>query len=276
MSGGSQTSTTVQKADPWSAAQPALKDAIGTAEQFFSSGQYAADPYSGQTIAGFGDTTQQAQDMVMDRAEAGAPLVEQASGTLSSMMDGNYQSELLNSVKENALGSAVPAAASMFSGSGMTNSSQAMDTVGRAATEAVAPIEYGAFENAQARAMSAAGMAPQMEAAGYMPAQMIAGVGQAEDALAQANIDADVQNYYASENQDINNFQGYLSNLTALGGMGGSTSATGPSGQPSSAAQIASAGLGGLGAYGALAGIPGIGAPMAIGGGLLAGLAGVL
>ena len=271
-SGGGGTQTVTNKADPWAAAQPALQRAIGGAEDLYRRGEFSTTPYAAPRVAGFGGTTQQAQQMVRDRAGGGAPLLDQASGTLSDMMGGDYQSDLLNRVKDNALGSAVPAAVSMFSGSGMTNSSQAMDTVGRAATEAVAPIEYGAFENAQNRAMSAAGMAPQIEAAGYMPAQMLGGVGASEDALSQANIDADISKYFETENQEVNNFSNYLARLTALGGMGGSSSSTQPSNNPSFLTRAASGGLGGLGAYGALAANPataGVAVPLGVAAGLM-------
>ena len=46
-----------------------------------------------------------------------------------------------------------------------------------AATEALAPFEYGAFENQQNRAMQAAGMMPGMEQAAYLPEQMRMQVG---------------------------------------------------------------------------------------------------
>ena len=271
MSGGGGDSKTTT--EPWKRAQPYLKRALSQGESLYRQDGFAPDPYSGDRVAGFGDTTQQAQGMVMDRANAGAPLVDQASGTLSSMMDGNYQTDMLDRVKENALGSAVPAAVSQFSGSGMTNSTQAMDTVGRAATQAVAPYEYGAFENAQGRAMKAAGMAPGMEQAGYLPAQMIGSIGSAQDAMSQNMINADMSQYYEGENQARDNYQGYLGAMMGLGGMGGQTTQSG--GGPSTGANVMSAGLGGLGAYGALAMNP-VTAPFAVAGGLAAGLGGVL
>lgn len=276
MSGsGQQSTTTVQRADPWGPMQPQLRRAGQTAASMFRQGDFAPRPFEGDRVAGFGSTTMQAQDMIRSMAGGGAPLVDSARGTLTNMMSGDYQSDLLDRVKQEALGSAIPAAVAQFSGAGMTNSGQAMDTVGRAATEAIAPIEYGAFQAGQNRALQAAQMAPSMTAAGYLPAQMMGQVGAAEDRMAQAEIDARRQFYDEVVNRERNNYQGYLDSILALGGLGGSRSGTSTEPGPSMGQTVASAGLGGLGTYGALAANP-VTAPYALIGGIGSGLLGLL
>ena len=99
-------------------------------------------------VPGFGSTTTGAMQAILDRAGGGAPGIDAARSTLMGIMGGTGFGNM-QGVRDNILGSAIPAATSMFSGSGMTNSSAAMDGVGRAATEALAPFEYGAFENQQ-------------------------------------------------------------------------------------------------------------------------------
>ena len=81
-------------------------------------------------------------------AAGGAPGTAAARDTMPRMLSGGRNPNLA-AVKQNALGSAIPAAASMFSGSGMINSSTAMDGVGRAAMDAVAPYEYQARHGAE-------------------------------------------------------------------------------------------------------------------------------
>ena len=266
---GGKNQTTTSTTEPWKPAQPYLEGAMGTAEGMFNSGQFGIEPYQGNRVAGFGDTSQMSQDMMMSQAQ-GPQLTGDASGFLRNMMNPDYQSGRLEQVKQNALGSAVPAAVSMFSGSGMTNSSQAMDTVGRAATDAVAPYEYGAFENAQNRGMTAAGMAPTMDRAGYLPATMMGAVGASQDAMRQAGLDADMAKYYEGQQAPIDEFQRYLSSIMGLGGMGGTASQTQPG--TSGMENIAAGGLSGIGTFGALsqAGItnPYL-APLSIGAGLL-------
>lgn len=223
MGGDSTTSKTKSKREPWLPARSKLKGAISDAKDIYKSDGFAANPYGGQRVAGFGDASGMSQDMIMGMAQNGAPNTAAASGTLQNMMNPGYQSDMLSRVKENALGSAVPAAVSQFAGSGMTNSTMAMDTVGRAATEAVSPYEYGAFENSQNRAMSAASMAPMMDQAGYLPGQMMGGVGAQQDAMSQDMIDSRMGSYYERKSQDARNYQGYLANLMPLGQMGGNS-----------------------------------------------------
>lgn len=266
---GGKKQTVSQKSEPWSASQPFLKDALGQAQNLFNTGQFSATPYGGKRVAGFGDATQGAQQGILDIAAGGAPGTEAARNTLMGMMSGSGFSDM-QGVRKNILGGAIPAAAAMFSGSGMTNSSSAMDGVGRAATEALAPFEYGAYENQQNRAMQAAGMMPGMDAAMYNPMLMQGQVGAQQDAMAQRLIDARMGKHYEREGQAAANFQPYLNAIMGLGGMGSSGSTTSP--QPGTG--LGPAVMGGLGMYGTLAGaglgggIPGIG-------GLLAGLAGL-
>lgn len=310
-------STTTVKNDPWKPAQSFLEQALNDARGMWKAGDFVADPYGGDRVADPSGATLAGQNAVMREAQGGTPGIDAAMGSLTSMMGGNpalarmakadprlaglmsgnniYRD--LDAVKANALGSAVPAAASMFAGSGMIGSTPAMDTVGRAATEAVAPIEYGAWNDAQNRMLSAvglddqtrlaalgldqsgklgaAGLMPELTASGYLPGQMMQGVGAARDLQAQRELDAKVGTYYEGENANNNNFQGYLNALLGIGGMGGTQQQTAPNQGPGTLGQMAGAGLGGLGTYGALAGM-GLGGPLAIGGGLLAGLMGLM
>jgi hypothetical protein len=334
---GKGDSTTVQKADPWGPAEPYLQNLLGQARDISRDGGFAPDPYGGTRVAPQSAGSSGAYDAVMRRG-GGSPMIDNAYGgidqlmrgqtpyagmmqsdprlagmarsdpRLASMMSGKDIYRDLGAVKREALGSAVPAAMSMFSGNGMTDSSAAMDTVGRAATEAVAPIDYGAWQMAQDRRLAAvgqdnstrlgaigqdagtrlsayglgqqgqlgaAGMAPGMQAASYLPAQMMAQFGAGRDAHNQAGIEAAMAKYYEGQNKTRDNFTGYADIISRIAGQGGTTSATGPSGQPSGAAKVAGAGLGGLGAYGALMMNPAT-APFALLGGGLAGLTGLL
>lgn len=222
--GGS--STTVQKADPWEKAQPYLESAMQQGEQLFNQGGFAPDPYTGQRVAGFGDVTQQAQQATLGQAMQGGQGIGQANTTLASMMDPQAQSQRLDAVKQNALGSAIPAAVAQFAGSGMGNSTMAMDTVGRAATDAVSPYDYQAYQQEQGRALQAAGMAPQLEQAKYIAPQMMGMVGAQEDALSQEQINAAMQQYYEGEEQDVNALDRYSQMLLGYGGQGGSQTST--------------------------------------------------
>lgn len=267
---GGKRQTVTQQSSPWRPAQPYLTGALADAQDLYESGGFSPVAYSGDRVAGFGDATTGAQQSILSRAAGGAPGIDAARSALMGIMGGTAYGGM-DGVRSNILGGAIPAAASMFSGSGMTNSSTAMDGVGRAATEAIAPFEYGAWENQQNRAMQAAGMMPGLEQAAYLPDQMALQVGQQQDAMAQARIQAEMQRYYEEQGQPAANFQSYLDTIMGLGGMGG----TGSSTSPVPGTGLGPAITGGLGMYGTLAGIPGISGGTATLGGLLAGLAGL-
>jgi hypothetical protein len=216
-------------------------------------------------IPGFGQTTQDAMASIISQSQAGTPGLDAAYSYLTDALGGGMY-DGMEAVSNNILGSAIPAATSMFSGSGMTNSSTAMDGVGRAATEALAPFEYGAYENAQNRAMTAAGMMPGMEQAMYMPAQMQLSMGQMEDQLAQQRASMANQAYNEAAGMPAANFSPYLNAIMGLGGMGSSGSTTSP--MPGTG--VGPAVMGGLGMYGTLAGAGMTGGTSLLGAGLAA------
>jgi hypothetical protein len=194
--------------------------------------------------------TQGAQQGILDRAAGGAPGIDQAMQTVAGMQGPDNIYRNLDAVRSQALGSAIPAAGALFSGGGLLNSSTAMDYAGRAATEAIAPIEYGAWNAAQDRSLQAAGMAPGLAEAAYLPQQMQARVGTQQDLMAQAMAEAEMAKYYEGQGQQANNFQGYLDAIMGLGQMGGTQSQTSP--QPGTG--IGPAIAGGLGTFGSLLG----------------------
>lgn len=273
MGGGDKQTTTVQKSDPWGPAREPLQDILTDAQGLYEGGGFAPNPYPGNRVGGFGFDTNYSQDMVRDLARQGGT-VGGAQDYLSQMMSGNWQSDQLDAVKQEALSSAIPAAVAQFSGSGMTNSTQAMDAVGRAATQAVAPYEYDAFNNMQTNAMRGVALAPGLDAASYLPAQMLGGVGAQEDALNQALIDQQVGNYYDRQGQPMDNMLGYANLVSGIGGQGGTSSGSATQPGPGMGATIGGAALGGLGTYGALAANP-VTAPFAAMGGIASGLLGL-
>jgi hypothetical protein len=274
MGDNSKQQTTVQKADPFKPARPIIKQGIAGAEDLYSQGALAPTPYSGDRVAGLSDATQMGQDMILNQANSGQGLTGQAQQGLAGFFDGGYQTDQLEAVKNNALASAIPAATAAFSGSGMLNSSQAMDYVGQAAMDAVAPYEYDAFNNMQQNSLRAAAFAPSLDQAAYMPGQMASAVGGAQDAYAQNLINSDMGAYYEAENQPANNLNNFANLAMGFGGMGSSGSMTQTQPGASFAQQAGGAALGGLGTYGMLAANP-VTAPFAIAGGLGAGLMGL-
>lgn len=264
-SGGGST-TTIQKADPWKPTRAPLQNAINVAGREFREGGFAPRPYSGERVAGFSPMQSAALDSVSAQMAGPNAAAAAQSGLIDMMGGGAYRD--LDTVRNEALGRAIPAAVSMFSGNGMTDSSQAMDTVGRAATEAIAPIDYNAFLETQQNMLRGAALAPSVDAGTYLPAQMGMQFGGAQQGQNQAQIDAAMQRYYENATRDVNNLRGYSDLLLGYGGQGGTSTGTAPGVNP--VANVAGSALSGLGIYGAMAMNPAT-APFAIPAGLLAG-----
>lgn len=264
--GGEQTTNTVVQ--PYGPSQPFINEALDDAASLYDRGGFAVQPYGGQRVAGFGTTTRQAQGAIGGAAmRPNAATAGQTS--LIDMLQGEggiYRD--LDAVRSDVMGSVLPAVSAQFSGNGMTDSSVARNEITRAATQAIAPIEYGAYQNAQENQMRAAAMAPGVDQATYMPGQMLSQVGAQYDALRQAGIDADMARFYEGQQVDANELARYSQQLLGYSGVGGSQSSSSPG--ASTGSRIAGAGLAGLGMYGALAGagVP-YAAPLAVGAGLL-------
>ena len=87
-SGGSNSTTTVQKADPWSGQQPYLLDIFSEAKKLYDSGGLSADYYPGSTVAPQSGWTAQALQMQAERALGGSASVQAAQGTVDGIAAG--------------------------------------------------------------------------------------------------------------------------------------------------------------------------------------------
>ena len=90
MSGGSEKKTTeTTNAEPWSAAQPTLKKAMGDANNIYDSGQ-GFQPYTGSTVVPFSDQTQAGMQSVQNTSanEMGSGGFD-TTGFLKNLMSGN-------------------------------------------------------------------------------------------------------------------------------------------------------------------------------------------
>lgn len=84
MNGGGGTTTTTQNSSPWIGAQPYLEDLMGKAQQTYDAaqGQNQLPP----TYAGPSDTTKNALQGIVQRAQNGSPLINTADQSLSNIL----------------------------------------------------------------------------------------------------------------------------------------------------------------------------------------------
>ena len=185
MSKGSRNQTTTQRVEPYFGSTEGLHTILQGSQNLYDAGELAQQ-------AGFTPDQLAAQQQV--RTLANQPnVVDTASGALQGLLDPSQYNQGLEGVKREALSSAIPAATAQFSGAGLTDSTTAQQEVGRAATQAIAPIEYGAHQAAQNRALQAAGLAPGLEQAQYIGPQALALQGAQQQAQEQGRLDLPYQ-----------------------------------------------------------------------------------
>lgn len=258
--GKKQTST--QQINPWSGAVPLINDAMG-AVQNAGVGGFRTDPYTGPRVAQYSPMTMGGIEALA--ASGNNPVTPAAQNALLSNLNMEDTYRDFDTIRGTVGDNVKAQLASTFAGGGI-NSGMAQDTYTRAMSEALAGVEYGAYNDAKARQMQALGLSPTIAGMGRSDAGAQLTAGGMLDDLAQRNINADMQQYYEGANADMDALERYSALASGFGGLGSTGSRTDPTGK-----NIFSAGATGMGTYGALAANP-VTAPFAIGGGILAGL----
>lgn len=256
------------KVEPWGKVSNELNDLANTAEGMFYSGGMAVDPYPNRRVA---DTHNLTKSGVWGLSNLSSNLPAGTMEALQSNLNMTDTYRDFDKIRAMVGDQTKAQLASTFAGGGI-NSGLAQDTYSRAMGEALAGVEYGAYENAKARQMQAIGLAPdlattQQNLERNAAAGKLTGGGIYEG-KEQDRINASMNRWNEGQMKNIDAISRYSSILSGLGGMGSTSTMPGQSG----IAQAAGAGASGLGAYGTLL-ASGVGAPLAIGGGILAGLA---
>lgn len=270
-SGKSQDVTQTTKMEPWDSAEGSLKKVLKNANTMYRTGGLTVDPYEGQRVADMSAMTSAGADALGNLSYALPAGTMEALQSNLNMAD-TYRD--FDAIRGSVADRTKAELASTFAGGGI-NSGLAGDTYTRAMGDALAGVEYGAYEAAKNRQMQALGLAPQI-ASTQQDMERAAAAGKLTgggiyDQYNQSLINADMQKWNENQMKDIDALSRYSAFVTPLGSMGGTTTATtsGPGTSPLST--IAGAGGTGIGAYGTLL-EAGLGGPLAIGGGILAGL----
>jgi hypothetical protein len=101
MTGGGSKTTTQSNSEPWKAAQPALKQGIGAAQNLYNSG-VGAQVYTGSTVVPWDQKTIQGQNAITDSANAnlgGNGLSGQLQGVINNGGYNSGQMEALNNTR---------------------------------------------------------------------------------------------------------------------------------------------------------------------------------
>lgn len=260
MSSGSNKGTTVvNNQDPWSGQQPYLQTMFKETQNLYDEGKLAPEYYPDSMIAGRDVLTTQGENMQVQRAQSGSPLVTGANTQVQNTMAGNYlggspgtatlqdlagggTNQYLDQMYGKAAGQAQAALDAKFSSGGRYGSgaheAASADQLNNLATQM-----YGqAYEGDQARRLAAAGqlgteytqgreqqlqaagMAPTLANQDYVDAAKLAEVGTARENYQQGLIDQDVSRYNYDQSREANALSAY--NQLIQGNYGGTSTQT--------------------------------------------------
>lgn len=222
---GSSTTTTQQN-KPYSAARPLLNQGLQDAQSLYDSGGFNISPYDGQMVAGYDPLRQATADQTPGFVQGGLNAVNQAYGTAQTAMDPSQWQAGLGQVRDNVIADIMPAINGSFAGSGMTGSSLHQQNLAKGLAAGVGNVYYDAYNNAQNRALSAAGLLPTIGGAGTGLLGFQSQVGLGRQQQGQAEIDAAMQRDQQMKTGELAALQDYLNIASGVGSTFGTQSAT--------------------------------------------------
>lgn len=221
--GGSTTSTTTQRNDPYAAAQPLLDQGLADAQAMYNAGGFNITPWQGDLVADQDALQTQAYNMA--GGVAGGALAGAGASQMSLMnaMNPNYQSAAFDQVRQNAINAITPQINSSFAGSGMTGSSLHAQNLAQGLTQGIAGVENEAFQAAQNRSLQAAGMMGQVNQDAYGAIDFMSQMGAQQQAQQQAEIQGQVLQDQQAQTGELQALQDYLSLASGAGSMFGTS-----------------------------------------------------
>lgn len=232
--GGSNTTNTVQKADPWEGVQPYLKGGLSDLSKWYSS-DYGRQPFPGSTVVPFNPLTEQALGTTAQRAISGSPLTRSAQGTLQDTLSGRYldpsSNPWLSGTFDLAAGKVRSALDSQFNSAGGYGGSLHQGAMAENLGDLATKLYGGQYGDERTRQIQGMMFAPQMANQDYFDASQLANVGSAYEQQAGNYLNDAVSRYNFSQNQPYNRLQQFFGIANPTAGQGGTTQST--STQPS-------------------------------------------
>lgn len=262
------TSKQKTESSPYGPAQPAIDQGIQGIENLYESGGFRVNPYQGQRVADINPTEMQGLDAIVSGAGDRSAYLTNAMNTSTGVMNSGVQD--LADIERGAVGDAINAANNQFMNAGMEGSSLHQAEAVGAATRAIAPIRYGANEDAMMRQLRAASLAPQLASAAAQPGADVARAGARLTAQDQAVLDAQQAQYREGEMAPISEQEMFSRLAAQYGGMGGTVVNTSTPSPWEIAGNVAQTAMGIYGGFGGGMGGGGMGgfnggAPMSSG-----------
>jgi len=204
-------------AEPSEFVKPYYEEALGQAQQLYQSDvpQYFPEatyvPFSGQTEA--------ALQLQEQRALAGNPLLGSTQQEIQNILSGQYldpaTNPYLQQTFERAAGDVQSQLGSMFAKGGRYGSAALAETAGRRMGDIASKIYGGAYEQERQRQLQAAQLAPALAQQDYADIAQLAQVGQAREALGEAQLADAMQRFQFEQQKPYTKLREYLASIGA-------------------------------------------------------------
>jgi len=227
--------TVTSTSAPWSAQQPYLTRGFQQAQNLLNQGgpQY----YPGQTVAPFGQDTNNALNMFRQQAVRGSGVPDAATGQLQQTLQGDYlnsnpyldamYNQAAGQVGENYREAVAPSIGAQFDSAGrygsgmyqnmMQNSEQQLGNTLSGLASSIYGTNYTNERNNQMQALS---MSPQVAPLSYYDASQLLNVGEMKDAKTQQGLTDKFNRYQFNQERPYDNLGRYMG---YLGGSYGQT-----------------------------------------------------
>ena len=213
---GQQTVT--QVSEPWTQAQPFLKNVMNRAESLYGNNQLSQGFFPYSTVVPFSPESQMAMNMTTNRALMGNPLSDAARNQALSTIQGSYlnANPYLNATADVAANKAQNAVQSMFAKSGRYGSPAMARSAAEGVANAVLPYYGQAYESERDRQLRTMGAAPSLAATDYADIAALQGVGQQKEARAQQYIN-DALTRFGAPSDQLSRYAGLVSGMGQMG-----------------------------------------------------------
>lgn len=226
-SGGGETVQTQQVNEPWSQQIPYLTEGFEKAKSTVL--DRPLDYYPESTVIPFSPEREAGLNLASWRAVNGSPLVEGASTVLGDTLSGNYMdagNPYMTAVTDRVAGDARAAVDSTFESGGRLNSGLRDEAVARGVGDAVAPYQFGAYENERDRQLSSVDPAMAVANEPYDAAQMLGQIGSTREGLQGEYLQEDINRFNFGQQEPTSRLGQYMGLVG--GGYGGSSTGTQP------------------------------------------------
>jgi hypothetical protein len=214
-----------QSYQPYSHARPMIRQGLRDAQSLYNQGGFNIQPYGGQMVAGFDPMRADAVSSTPSVVNDAFSRSNAAYGAVSGAMNPSNWMAGLDGVRENIIADVMPAINSSFAMDGRTGGGLHAQNLAKGVTQGVANAYYGAYNQAQDRALGAAGMVPGINNAQFGALDFMRGMGADRQGYNQDVINAQVLQNQQGQMAPMQAIQDYLALVGGVGNSFGSQTA---------------------------------------------------